>query len=168
MKYLITTIAAVLLVGCGESQQSAPAPERKPVDSISEVPAQSPSPKESQPTEPVAEAATPEPPTAKASDILIHEATWDGNIESVKQQLAAGADVNAKNKYGWTPLLITAGEGHKELVELFIAKGADVNAKTNLEGTPLDQAIGRNHPEIADILRKHGGKTKKELEAAGN
>ena len=148
MKYLITTIAAVVLVGCGESQQSSNKPEAKPA-------------------EPVAEAETPEPPTAKAPYILIHEATWDGNIESVKQQLAAGADVNAKNKYGWTPLLITAGEGHKELVELFIAKGADVNAKTNLEGTPLDQAIGRNHPEIADLLRKHGGKTAEELKAEG-
>ena len=31
MKYLITTIAAVVLVGCGESQQSATAPEAKTV-----------------------------------------------------------------------------------------------------------------------------------------
>ena len=47
MKHLLlTTIAAVLLVGCGESQQSATAPEAKPV-------------------EPVAEAAKPEPPTQK-------------------------------------------------------------------------------------------------------
>ena len=31
MKHLLlTTIAAVMLVGCGESQQSAPAPEAKP------------------------------------------------------------------------------------------------------------------------------------------
>jgi uncharacterized protein YcfL len=40
---LIVIVAAVLLVGCGESQQSASSPEAKPV-------------------EPVAEAATPEPP----------------------------------------------------------------------------------------------------------
>jgi hypothetical protein len=55
MKLLLTTIAAVVLVGCGESQQSAPAPEAKPV-------------------EPVAEASQPEPPTSKAPDISIHEA----------------------------------------------------------------------------------------------
>ena len=65
---LIATIAAVLLVGCGESQQSAP-------------------PAETPPVEPVAEAAQTEPPTAKAPDISIHFAAWDGNIEAVKQLL---------------------------------------------------------------------------------
>ena len=51
MKHLLlTTIAAVVLVGCGESQ-------------------------------------SPEPPTAKAPDISIHFAAWDGNIEAVKQLL---------------------------------------------------------------------------------
>ena len=76
MKHILITIAAVVLVGCGESQKSAPAPEAKPV-------------------EPVAEAAKPEPPTAKAPDISIHKAAEDGNIEAVKQHLAAGANVNA-------------------------------------------------------------------------
>jgi len=33
--------------------------------------------------------------------------------------------------------------------------------------TPLDMATFGNHNETADLLRKHGGKTKKELEAAG-
>ena len=46
MKHLLlTTIAALLVVGCGESQQSAP---------------------QAEPVEPIAEAAKPEPPTAKA------------------------------------------------------------------------------------------------------
>jgi hypothetical protein len=31
--------------------------------------------------------------------------------------------------------------------------------------TPLDAANETNHTEIADLLRKHGGKTKKELKA---
>ena len=75
MKHLLlTTIAAVVLVGCGESQQSAPAPEAKP-----------------------------EPPTAKAPDISIHDAAGDGNIEAVKQHIAAGTDVDAKTG-GETPL----------------------------------------------------------------
>jgi len=37
-----------------------------------------------------------------------------------------------------------------------------VNAKESLGRTPLDNAP----PEIADLLRKHGGKTGEELEAA--
>ncbi len=52
-----------------------------------------------------------------------------------------------------------------------IGKGADVNAKVEfgpLQGmTPLDSANNSGRTEIVSLLRKHGGKTKKELEAAG-
>ncbi len=95
MKYpLLTTIAAVLVVGCGEAQQSAPPAEAKPV-------------------EPVAEAAKPEPPTAKAPNISIHDAAAKGNIEAVKYHLAAGVDVNANGYRGFTPLHYAAS---KEIV----------------------------------------------------
>jgi PBP1b-binding outer membrane lipoprotein LpoB len=82
MKHLLlTTIAAVVLVGCGESKQSAPAPKTEPV-------------------EPVAEAAKPEPPKGKTPDISIHDAAKDGNIEAVKQHLAKGVDVDSKDENG--------------------------------------------------------------------
>ena len=147
MKLLLTTIAAVVLVGCGESQQSAPAPEAKPV-------------------EPVAEAATPEPTTTKAppSFSKIHTAAQMGMIELVKQHLAAGTDVNAKSENGGTPLHRAAifNSGQKEIVELLLANGADVNAKYVDGTTPLDMATRSKHPnysaETADLLRKHGGK----------
>ena len=76
--------------------------------------------------------------------------------------------MNAKNYIGETPLIIASGMHHKEVVELLIAKGADVNATDAVLGyTPLDR-IDVDSKDIADLLRKHGGKTKKELEAAGN
>jgi ankyrin repeat protein len=57
----------------------------------------------------------------------------------------------------------------KEVAELLIAKGADVNAKMLDGRTPLDWAVFfRNKfrtQETIDLLRKHGGKTGKELEA---
>ena len=180
---LIAIVAAVLVVGCGESQQSAPAPEAKPV-------------------EPVAEAAKPEPSTAKAPDIPLWKAAFEGNIEAVKQHLAAGADVNAKDdrgqtpllfaamsghkeiaellivegaevnaedEDGWTPLHFAAARGHKETAELLIAKGADVNAKDDNGETPLDTTIFNKdfETEVTDFLRKHGGKTGEELKTEG-
>ena len=182
---LIITIAAVLLVGCGESQQSAPAPEAQPVESV-------------------AEAAKPETPSAKAPDISIHDAATEGNIEAVRQHLAAGTDVNAKLG-GRTSLHLAAYEGHKaiaalliseggninaksdvnggtplhaaafggrtEIAELLISDGANVNAKvvsgTKQGGTPLDAATDTNRPKIIDLLRKHGGMTGGELKAEG-
>ena len=156
MKHLLlTTIAAVLLAGCGPSMS-------------------------------------------------IHEAAEEGNIEVVKQHLAAGTDLSAKNgDYQWTPLHAAASKGHKDIVQLIIAKAADVNAinifgetplhRASLSGyeeviallitngadvnvqdingtTSLDWAVFSttvNKTEIADLLRKHGGKTGAELKAEG-
>ena len=100
----------------------------------------------------------PQPP-----DISIHKAANTGNIEAVKQHLAAGTDVNAKDRDGWTPLLYAALHGFMEIAELLIGKGADVNAKDDGGDTPLDGADG----ETADFLRKHGGMTGEELKAEG-
>jgi len=97
----------------------------------------------------------PQPP-----DISISDAARKGNIEAVKQHIAAGTNLNAKRATR-TPLHWAAGKGHKEIAELLIAEGADVNAKDEDGSTTLDYAKG----ETADLLRKHGGKTKKELEA---
>ena len=118
MKHLLlTTIAALLVVGCGPS-------------------------------------------------VDIHDAAALGNIEAVKQHLAAGTDVNAKDDYiGMTILQSAALGGQKEIVELLIAKGADVNAKDDVGDTPVDWT---DNKEIADLLRQHGGKTAAELKAAGN
>ena len=144
--HLLTTIAAVVLLGCGESQQSTPAPETKPVEPVSEV-------------------VKPEPPTVKpehpqANRALIG-ATATGNVEAIKKAIADGADVNVKAVGGGTILFIAAHEGHREVAELLIAEGADVNETNGSGETPLDYAKG----ETADLLRKHGGKTGEELEA---
>ncbi len=107
--------------------------------------------------EPVAEAASPEPPTAKAPAISIHDAAEKGDIEAVKQYLAAGTDVKAMDKRGRTPLHFAAKRGQKELVELLIANGADVNARRSKYGggyTPLHYAA--RHMEIAALLIANG------------
>ena len=181
MKYLITTIAALVLVGCGESQQSTPALETKPVDPVAEVPTKPPSPVESQTAETVAEAVNLEAPKAKAPSIPIYNAAGFGDIEAIKQHLAAGTDVNTKGYTGWNALQRATWYYRIEIVELLIANGADVNAKVEAgdykgqtpldlaeevdeDDSPEDKAVKK---EIADLLRKHGGKTGEELKAEG-
>ena len=121
MKQLLITIAAVVLVGCGETQESASTPEAKTVKPAAEAAAQTPSPVEAKPNEPVA--------GAKAPSISIYNAAGFGDIEAIKQHLAAGTDVNAKGVAGWTALQRAAWNYHIEIVELLIANGADVNAR---------------------------------------
>ena len=83
----------------------------------------------------------------------LHKACNKGDIEAVKQHLAAGADVNDKDDNGWSPLLFASGEGHIELSEFLIAKGADLNVKAgHPEMSPLHAAAGENHKEITALL----------------
>ena len=118
----------------------------------------------------------------------LQEAAGLGNIEAVKQHLAAGVDVNGWGDKGneATPLYYAAQSGHKEIAELLIANDADVNLRSGMiiktedgdageqmaqksmnNRTPLDMAILFDHTEIADLLRKHGAKTGEELKAEG-
>ena len=113
-----------------------------------------------------------ESPTVKAPDISIHKAADDGNIEAVKQHIAAGTDVNAKVGAGETPLHNAIRLGNTEIAGLLIANGADVNAKFDdgINGhTALDIATSClwRRPETASLLRKHGAKTAEELKTEG-
>ena len=64
-----------------------------------------------------------------------------GHKEVVELLIVKGADVNAKNRGGGTPLHHAARKGHKEIAELLIDKGADVNAKN---GTGRHQGYARS------------------------
>ena len=77
--------------------------------------------------------------------IELIEAIEKGDIEAVKQHLAAGADVNAKDEEGWTPLHQAET---KEIAELLISKGADIHAKDRNRVTPLHNAALFGRKEI--------------------
>ncbi len=66
--------------------------------------------------------------------------------------ISKGADVNAKNENGQTPLFDAAVAGHKEIVELLIANGANVNAKNDYGTTPLHNS----KKEIVELLIAKG------------
>ena len=83
---------------------------------------------------------------------VINGAAAGGDIEAVKDFLAAGTDVNTKDGWEWTPLHNAAWWGHKEMVELLLANGAGVNAKNNKGWTPLHMAAINGHNEIVGLL----------------
>ena len=100
---------------------------------------------------------------AKAPDISMNQAVYEGNIEIINQHLSFGADINTKDAGGWSPLHWAVGEGHEKIIKLLLAKKADVNAIDQTGKTPLDYALLNKKKETADLLRVYGAKTAKEL-----
>ena len=90
---------------------------------------------------------------------LLSEAGW-GRTEKVKQLIDSGADVDARDANGDTPMIVAAFLGLNETVKLLIEKGADVNAKNNLGSTALIEAATANKIETVELLLTSGADTK--------
>jgi len=157
MKHLLlTTIAAVVLVGCGPSEAERALLDAAESGNIEAVKQQL-----------AAGTNVNAKDDAFSGETPLHWAAENGHKEIVELLIASGADVSAKTsrKDGWTPLHDAAKYGHKETIELLIAKGADMNANSDDYGTPLNWAINGRQAETINFLRKHGGKTGEELKA---
>jgi len=71
----------------------------------------------------------------------------------------AGADINARDRIGMTPLLLTCGKlssGYKELAELLIHKGANVNVRDLVGFTPLILSVTSGVSGVAELLIEKG------------
>ncbi len=72
--------------------------------------------------------------------------------EIVQLLLAHGADINAAQMGGFTPLHSAASGGKSELVEVLLAAGADPAKKCDRGKTPADYANEKGHSELAARL----------------
>lgn len=78
------------------------------------------------------------------------------DIKTVQDYLAKGFDVNAKNRFGETALMIAAQNGNKNIVEMLIASGANVNAQNSYGSTALIKATCLHENEVVELLLDHG------------
>jgi Ankyrin repeats (3 copies) len=84
------------------------------------------------------------------------EAARRGDMKQIAHLLATGADVNAQNKWGLTPLMAAAHGGHLEIGELLMEMGADVNARQNGGWTALMCAAVRGQVDAVRLLLGKG------------
>ena len=152
MKHLLLrTIAAVVLVGCGESL-----PPETPTVKVPEISLHD-----------AAEGGNiiaVKRHLAAGSDIeskcidcggtALGHAARNGHMGIVEFLISNGADVNVN--IDGTPLHPAAFKGDKEIAELLISKGADVDAKDENGDTPLNWAAAGGHKEIAELLIASG------------
>ena len=114
----------------------------------------------------------------------LHWAVRANDVDAAQRLLRSGANPDAANRYGVTPLslaatnasapliqallqagahptdsiLMTAARiGNPEIVRMLIARGADANAReSSLGETALMWAAAENHPEAVRALIEHG------------
>jgi ankyrin repeat protein len=74
------------------------------------------------------------------------------NAETVRLLLAHGADPNATQVGGFTPLFSAATANRRDLAAMLIESGARAHHRCDLEKTAADFARERGHTELADWL----------------
>jgi len=84
------------------------------------------------------------------------DAVRSNNVVAVREAISSGANVNAKDKNGWTALMQAAYNNSLEVAKLLIKKGADVNARDIQGNTILIVALENNSLEIAKLLIEKG------------
>lgn len=72
--------------------------------------------------------------------------------ETILLLLEAGADVNATQAGGFTPLHQAAAAGKLGMVKLLLANGAQPDARCNQGKLPADYAREHGHPVVAQLL----------------
>lgn len=77
--------------------------------------------------------------------------------ELVRWLIENGADINAADIYGYTPLH-SRSSGWNGRIEILLELGADINHGENKRGTPLHTAAGQYRVEIVDTLLRHGAR----------
>ena len=99
--------------------------------------------------------------TSKASvpSMTIHEATFMGDIETVKAHVVAKTDLNEVDAYGSAPLAIAATFGKTDVAKLLIQSGADLNVRSADGSTPLHTSAFFCRVEIVKALLKKGADT---------
>lgn len=89
-------------------------------------------------------------------DLFWEDAIKRGDVEVVRDLLLRGIDVDAKDRYGQTGLMLAAHAGHRQLVETLVAHRANLNVTAKYGLTALMLSIMAGQEDIARLLAKAG------------
>ena len=106
-------------------------------------------------------------PRCQGFDMMtpLHSAVIYVDLEVVQKLIEYGADINAEDLHGCTPLhTASEGPGPKggSVHRLLLEHGAEVNARRKDGSTPLHRASLIGLPEVVRLLLEHGADVKAE------
>jgi hypothetical protein len=93
-----------------------------------------------------------EPKNVSSASYLLHYAALRGETNSIEMMLKLGAEVNATDDQGKTPLHDACLKGHLETVRLLLDHGANIGARDKNDATPLHDAALGGAPVIIKLL----------------
>jgi ankyrin repeat protein len=80
----------------------------------------------------------------------LHFAARQGDLDSAKHLIAAGAEVNSVTVDGWSPLLIAVQNRHYQLASFLLDRGANPNQANDKGWTPLYLATDNRNIEAGE------------------
>ncbi|XP_060693169.1 ankyrin repeat and KH domain-containing protein 1 isoform X10 [Hemiscyllium ocellatum] len=95
--------------------------------------------------------------TESNHDTALTLACAGGHEELVSVLIARGANIEHRDKKGFTPLILAATAGHVGVVEILLDKGADIEAQSErTKDTPLSLACSGGRQEVVELLLARG------------
>jgi len=89
-------------------------------------------------------------------DSVWERAVQLGDVAALRAQLRSGADVNARDRYGQTALMLASHSGNREVVKLLVEHGASLNVTAKYNVSALMLAVIAGHAGIARMLARAG------------
>ncbi|XP_072363982.1 ankyrin repeat and SOCS box protein 3 isoform X4 [Scyliorhinus torazame] len=90
---------------------------------------------------------------------VLHQAAYQEHLEILMLLLEKGADKEARDDYGITPLFLAAQYGKLESLRVLLQHGSNVNCQAFDKATPLFIAAQEGHAECVELLLSSGADT---------
>lgn len=82
----------------------------------------------------------------------LHWAVMNNDLAEINAQLANGADVDAADESGWTPLITAASAGYSHIADRLLQAGADAHLTTREGRSAFFYAVSRCKVPVIDLF----------------
>ena len=88
----------------------------------------------------------------------VHRLIKHGDRPGVRAWVSGGGDINLRNEFGWSLLMLAALHGRTDIIEDLVAAGADVNLANDFGDTALGLARLKGFARTAEAIERAIGR----------